>query len=263
MAHPLLWHLPLSHYSEKARWAFDWKQVPHRRRVMPPGLQPLGGLLLTRGRGVTMPVLVDEGLALADSTDIVAWLEERAPERPLYPSDPAERARALEIEDWFDENAGPAARQWGFTVLLTEPEAMRQFAIKQTEWAPFPVPTAVFAPISNAFLGARYSIGSADGAERAWGDLVAALDRIEAELARGPGDFLVGSGFSVADLTAAALLYPLVLPPEGPWQAVRTAAFEELQSTVRERPAFRWVEETFRRYRYGEHPAARHASRAM
>jgi|SRR5215213_9635504 len=249
MSGPLLWHLPLSHYSEKVRWAFDWKRVPHRRRVMPPGLHPLGGLLLA---GVyTMPVLTtgDGGGRIGDSTEIVAWLEERSPERPLYPRGAADRARALELEDWFDENVGASARQWAFSALLTEPEAALAFAKKQTEWAPVTVPPAVFAPFARTFLSLRYSTGDEAGVETAREGLVAGLDRLEAELARGPGNFLVGDSFSVADLTAAALFYPLVLPPEGPWQPIRTAAFEEFQSTVRERPGFRWVLEMFSRWR--------------
>ena len=42
--------------------------------------------------------------------------------------------------------------------------------------------------------------------------LAAAVDRIESE--RDGRDYLVGESFTVADLTAAALLYPLVWPPE-------------------------------------------------
>jgi glutathione S-transferase len=249
MKRPLLWHLPISHYSEKVRWAFDWKQVPHRRRVMPPGLHPFGGFLLTGGRQFTMPVLVlEDGRRIGDSTAIIGLLEERSTERPLYPRDPADRARALELEDWFDENVGPHARQWAFNVLLTEPEAVRAFALKQTEWAPVAVPPEAFAPMAKVFLDVRYSVGNAEGVAESRQKLVAGLDRLEAELS-GSGEFLVGNRFSVADLTAAALFYPLVLPPEGPWQPVRTAAFEEFQSTVRERSGFRWVEDTFRRLR--------------
>ena len=38
---PLLWHLPISHYSEKVRWTLDYKAVPHRRRpVTPPAHMP-------------------------------------------------------------------------------------------------------------------------------------------------------------------------------------------------------------------------------
>jgi glutathione S-transferase len=170
MLRPLLWHLPISHYSEKVRWALDWKRVPHRRRVMPPGLQPLGGLLLTGGQAYTMPVLVANGHRMGDSTDIIRRLEELSPERPLYPGD---RARALELEDWFDENLGPAARQWGFNALLTEPESVRAFAVKQTEWAPVKVPPEAFAPIARAFLAVRYS--TAD--RQAWRRLAGSCSR--------------------------------------------------------------------------------------
>ena len=246
MARPLLWHLPISHFSEKVRWALDWKRVPHRRRVMPPGLHPFAGLVMTRGRGFTLPVLVADGRRIGDSTAIIQWVEQRFPSRPLYPSDPAERARALQLEDWFDENLGAAARQWGFNALLTEPAAVRAFAIKQTEWAPFDVPVAAFAPFAKAFLAVRYSVADEAGVEEARGKLLAALDRLESELS---GDHLVGDRFTVADLTAASLFYPLVLPEDGPWQAVRTKAFLEVQDSVRDRPGFEWVEETFRRHR--------------
>src|SRR3954463_5284803 len=243
MARPLLWHLPISHFSEKARWALDWKRIPHRRRVMPPGLHPLAGLVLTGGRQYTMPVLVMDGRRIGDSTAIIGALEERFPRRSLYP---VERARALELENWFDENVGPYARQWGFSALLTEPEAVRAFAVKQTEWAPFAVPPEAFAPIAKIFLAARYSVADETGVEEAREKLVRGLDRLEAEL---DGEFLVGGRFTVADLTAAALFYPLVLPPEGPWRAMKTAAFLEFQDSVRDRPGFRWVEDTFRRWR--------------
>src|SRR3954468_4836736 len=193
MALPLLWHLPISHFSEKVRWALDWKRVPHRRRVMPPGLHPFAGFLMTRGEGFTMPVLVDDDRRIGDSTAIIEWLEERFPSRSLYPGDPAERARALELEDWFDENLGPAARQWGFNTLLTEPEAVRSFAVKQTEWAPFDVPVAAFAPVAKVFLAARYATADESGVEEARKKLVAGLDRLEAEL---DGEFLVAGRFT-------------------------------------------------------------------
>ena len=31
---PVLWHLKVSHYNEKARWALDYKGVPHARRAL-------------------------------------------------------------------------------------------------------------------------------------------------------------------------------------------------------------------------------------
>ena len=32
MEPPLLWHIPLSHFSEKVRWALDHKGIAHRRK---------------------------------------------------------------------------------------------------------------------------------------------------------------------------------------------------------------------------------------
>jgi glutathione S-transferase len=29
---PLLWHIPLSHFNEKVRWALDFKNIPHQRQ---------------------------------------------------------------------------------------------------------------------------------------------------------------------------------------------------------------------------------------
>lgn len=138
-------------------------------------------------------------------------------------------------------------RQWGFNALLTEPEAVRAFAVKQTEWARVKVPPEAFAPIARAFLALRYSTADQAAVKEARSKLLAALDRFEAEL--GGRDYFVGDRFGVADLTAAALLYPLVLPDEGPWQPVLTKAFLELQESVCDHPAFRWVERTFRRHR--------------
>ena len=75
------------------------------------------------------------------------------------------------------------------------------------------------------------------------------LDRIAAEL--GPSGHLVGNAFSVADLTAAALLAPIVLPPEFPYPPPepRPRHFLALRGSLEGHPAFRWVLETYRRHR--------------
>lgn len=50
-----------------------------------------------------VPVLLDEeGAPVFDSTVILAWLEDRFPEPPLYPRDPARRAEVEVFLDWFN-----------------------------------------------------------------------------------------------------------------------------------------------------------------
>src|SRR4051812_14587257 len=119
---PTLWHIVISHYSEKVRWALDFKRVPHRRRRPPPPAHIPFALWLTRGRGFTFPVLELDGRALGDSTEIIAARGGRCPEPPLYPSDPAERERALALEDFFDGQVAPFVRRFAFYELRRDPE---------------------------------------------------------------------------------------------------------------------------------------------
>jgi len=50
-----------------------------------------------------VPVLVDGGLVLPDSTAIIELLERRVPEPPLYPAEPARRAEVRVFVDWFNQ----------------------------------------------------------------------------------------------------------------------------------------------------------------
>jgi glutathione S-transferase len=70
----------------------DWIDVdPHDRSpVVAASGQPL------------VPVLVAEDEVVADSPRILAWLEERFPEPPLLPDDPARRAEVQVFVDWFN-----------------------------------------------------------------------------------------------------------------------------------------------------------------
>lgn len=49
-----------------------------------------------------VPVLEHDGLVAADSRRILAHLEERFPDPPLFPADPARREEAAVFLDWFD-----------------------------------------------------------------------------------------------------------------------------------------------------------------
>ncbi|MFN7971483.1 MAG: glutathione S-transferase family protein [Acidobacteriota bacterium] len=52
-----------------------------------------------------VPVIVDAGhgdRVVCDSMEIVRYLEERFPEKPLYPRDPARRTEMLIFIDWFN-----------------------------------------------------------------------------------------------------------------------------------------------------------------
>jgi glutathione S-transferase len=247
---PTLWHLTASHYSEKVRWALDLKQVPHVRRAAAlPGAHMVAAMWLTRDPGnFTFPVLQLDGRAIADSTAIIAALEERFPEPALYPSDPGQRQRALELEEFFDEELGPHIRQLAFHELANDPELF-EILIERT--VPGPLTRMGNGAVSYArtFTGLRFAARSEETAERSRAAVLAALDRLEAEL--DDGDYLVGDSFSVADLTAAALFYPLVLPEGGPVPTDLPApqGMERFRAPLTERPGYRWIQRTYERHR--------------
>jgi glutathione S-transferase len=54
------------------------------------------------GQGL-VPVIVDDGEVVADSTRILRHLDERYPDPPLFPPDPARRAKVDIFLEWFNE----------------------------------------------------------------------------------------------------------------------------------------------------------------
>jgi glutathione S-transferase len=247
---PTLIQLDISHFSEKIRWALDYKQVPHVRRSPLPGSHIPIVFALTRGKSITLPLLQIDGETIADSTAILAAIEARYPDPPLYPADPEQRRRALELEDFFDEELGPHARLLPFHELTNEPAMFAEVAA-----------AAVPGPLGNAkglvglyartYTGLRFGARDRAAAAEAREKIVVALDRLDAELAANGGEFLVGESFSVADLTAASLFYPVVAPDEGPLPADSPTppALEAFRAEIDQRPGYLWVEEMFRRHR--------------
>jgi glutathione S-transferase len=237
---PVLWQYNFSNFNEKARWALDHKGVAHVRRSVVPG----GPRAMAFSRGGTLPVLDLDGGRVMDSTAIIAALEHRYPEPALYPSDAAERAAALELEDFFDEHAGHELRRAGFYQWRTSPGFVS--ALLSTGQGPVArafVRTAL--PGAMIYARRRYRIYPAD-ARRAREKLHAALERILAEL--GTSGYLVGESFSVADLTAASLLYPLAWPAELQYDYPAPPPWGDM-APLAEHPAVEWIRGIYARHR--------------
>lgn len=251
-AKPVLWHIAVSHYSEKVRWALAYKGIEHERRAPTPGAHMLIAMGLTRSTHHTFPVLRLDGRNIGGSAEIIDALERARPEPPLYPAEAAARERALAVQRYFDAELGPAIRLYAWHEMRTDPERMRELSARMLpaplagrEWA-----RAAAGRFASVFVQLRYRVASEDAAAAARGKVVAAFDRLEAELAaNGDGDYLVGERFSVADLTAASLFYPLVGPPEAPPIPDPTPGLAALQKELRDRRGYEWIAQTFARHR--------------
>jgi glutathione S-transferase len=69
------------------------------------------------------------------------------------------------------------------------------------------------------------------------------IAHLESALDGDPARYLVGDRLSMADITAAALLAPVVMPKGSPYEDARVLpkALRDLREEVRARPAGQWV----------------------
>jgi glutathione S-transferase len=242
--------------SRTSHSALDYKRIQHRRRVLGPDYLIRAWYATGQGK---LPILWLEGRAIADSTRIIGVLEERCPEPPLYPPEAAARERALALEEDFDETLGPALRAAIVTPLFRhDPDiALRVLTTGMPEKAYRTLrPLLAVFPSYYRF---RHGISEAQlEADRA--AVAAALDRIEQE--RQGRAYLVGATFTVADLTAAALLAPLIQPPgmQYPLQVELPPYLQEYRDAVLRHPATQWAAGIFRLHRGHSAEAPRRAA---
>jgi glutathione S-transferase len=211
-----------------------------------PALQEFTARRLRAGR--TVPILKLNGRTIGDSTKIIEEIERRWPEPPLYPVDPEERSRALDLEEYFDEQCGHDLRRVLFNDNLAEPE--RFLAMLYGADHPRIGLLKMLSPLFCEVVKRRFRIRP-DTVEKSRARVRAAFDKTEADV--GPSGYLVGASFTVADLTAASILAPLVMPPEFPYiklhPAERTPQSRRFRDSLKERPGFKWVEEIYARHR--------------
>ena len=163
-----IYGVPLSIHVRKVIVAALEKRLEHSVEVVfpfdpPPGwrdLSPTGKI----------PALKHDGLTLADSSVIVAYLEKRFPELPLTPSDPAQYARALWFEEYVDSQIAPDV------IGLFHQKVLGPMLHKKEPDA------AIVQRLLHE-------------------DLPPKLDYLEASL---PGQYFVGGRVSIADITLAS-----------------------------------------------------------
>lgn len=235
-----------SHFNEKARWSLDWKGVPHVRRTHLPG--PHAPSMLRLSGQTATPVLVIDGVAVAGSARILSVLEERFPERPLLPEDPALRQRILEFEERFDREVGPAARTVLFSALIHEADYVCRLFAGHRSLPVRALYRAVF-PITRPIMARGNGVADPVSIERAFAALDLALDEV-ARAIGGSGQ-LFGEAFSHGDLVCAALL-GVLHDPEHP-DMKRPEPMPERVAALLARyaphPAMQWVAEQYRKHR--------------
>ena len=136
-----LYVIPGSHACRAAMLMLEHKQVPYRRVDIVTLLHPVvvrlhgfdaGGQTRTAGgrrtfglrfgdRLGTVPALAADGHRISTNHAIARFLDERHPERPLFPTDPEQRAAVEEAEGWANETLQMAARRIPGAAIVRDP----------------------------------------------------------------------------------------------------------------------------------------------
>lgn len=239
-----LYQFPLSLYCEKTRWILDFKQLPWTPVNLMPGPHAFTAWRLARLR--TLPVLDDGGRITGDSTRIALYLEAQYPASPLLPDDAALRTEVLALEELYD-HIGDHVRRcvWSEAVHTDLVDAIffREYDRARRRLGAFA------RPLLRQMIRHTFNVFPADVAA-SWPVVLAALECLETTLQGDPGRYLAGNRFTLADLTAATMLAPLVGPEESPWGDRHVpAAGAGRRGPLRESVAGRWVQRVYTQYR--------------
>jgi glutathione S-transferase len=219
----VLYQFPISHYCEKIRWAMDYKGLDYSLKNLFPGLH----LRTTKKMApkTYVPILLDHGEQVQNSHVILNYLDDKYPEKSLTPTDPEQLEEALAWEKYCDVEIGVHVRRFGYHYLLDEPKTVIPFFTQGGPWwGPlfFKLFFSKLEPIMRKVMSID-EVGANKSKER----IQQAIDKLDAAYA--DKEFLVGGQFSRADLAAAALLAPLIMP-QGyglDWPATMPAKLEE------------------------------------
>jgi glutathione S-transferase len=198
--------IPASHPAWTARLMLELKGIPYSRVDLVAVLhRPI--LRVFGFKGMTVPALILDGRRIQGSREIARELDLVAPEPPLFPADPDQRAKVEEAEAWGEETLQPLARRLAWNLLSKDREPIESYL----EGARLGVPTSVAAKTAApiAKLAAHFNDASDARAIADLSDLPGLIDRVDAYIADGT----IGSESpNAADLqiaTSIALLLTL------------------------------------------------------
>ncbi len=238
-----LYQFPISHYCEKVRWALAYKGLEHRVINFLPGLHIKKAKKLT-GR-TEVPILVHDEKIMAESSEIITYLDNTFPDKPLTPADPVLKQAALEWERYADQNIGVHVRRVCYHTLLEYPDIVIPFFTVNGPWYGNFLLKRMFPKMRLSMR--KFMKINAESADKSRHILDQSIDHVLSGLQT--SKFLAGDQFTRADLAVAALLAPLTMPAKYGLQWPEELPGELNELVKRYAETLRWVNEMYAGYR--------------
>lgn len=176
-----------------------------RHKAIPFTVVNYNGMLALKAARLSpagmLPVLEHDGDRIQDSSAIAAFLEEKYPDKPLYPTDPVERARCRILEDWADDSLYWYELYFRFMVPEAFEKAVPLLCEGRPSWERWMISFVLGRSHPEKIRG--QGIGRRPR-ERVEQEFFAHLQALETLL--GAGRWLVGDHLTIADLSIAAQL---------------------------------------------------------
>ncbi len=181
----------VSPYCDKIRRVLRYKQIPFAIHEWP--LAEVGSIREKNPTG-KLPLIEIDGTVIADSTNIALELERRYPTPALIPSDPAQRALVLALEDWADESLYfyEMTTRFGEQDFATNVGKLMGGAPKEMVEAMAPMLREMFkSTTTTQGIGRKSAAQLAEDVDRLFGAIE--------DLQRATG-FVVGNSLTLADI---------------------------------------------------------------
>ena len=207
-----LYNAPQSTCSQRVRFVFNTKGLPFEevKLNLLEGDQLKPDYLKLNPNGV-VPTLDHDGQIVTDSTVITEYLDEVAPDKSFTPEDPVKRARMRTLMHFADEMPAAAVRVPTFNLaFLPRFQAMSREAF---------VAMAESKPLRREFMLTMGQSGFPQSEmDAALGRLRRSYERMDAEIEKSGGPWLLGKDISLADVAimpAMVRMHDLNMPD---WQ---------------------------------------------
>jgi glutathione S-transferase len=227
-----LYNAPQSTCSQRVRFVLNAKELAFSEIKLDllAGDQLKPDYLALNPNGV-VPTLDHDGAIVIDSSVICEYLDEVAPKpAPFTPGDPVLRAKMRALMHFIDEMPAPAVRVPTFNLAFLP----RFAAMSEEEFLAF----AESKPLRREFMLSMGRQGfPKEDMDAALARLRRTYERMDAEIAKSGGPWLLGRDLSLADIMVMPAIVRMAdLGQDGAWQDLPRV--QRWYEAIRAHPAF-------------------------